>query len=362
MSKRPAIIAITRKGARLGNQLLSLLPESQLYVPARFASEAGGYGFQEPVGEVIKREFGNCRALVLIMAVGVAVRSLASELRSKCQDPSVVVVDEAGKSVVSLLSGHLGGANELARTVASAIGAQPVITTASDVSETIAVDRLGREFGWELENEAKVTKVSAAIVNGDDVGAYRDAGERNWCKDSLPGNICVFASLEALEESGCQAALIITDRLLGQEHQALLERAVIYRPKSLVVGIGCNLGTSCSQIEEAVTQVLLEHRLSVTSIRNIATIDLKRDEQGLMEFAQRHNLPLEFFTKETLSQTKFPSSPSGMTFKWIGTPAVCEPAALLSSKSTRLVVPKTKLGNIAIAVARVPFAGEGESE
>lgn len=364
MSQKIAIVTITKNGVELGQRLTQLFPGSHLYVPAKFASKqkAGEYSFQEPVKEVVRKVFSNYESLVLIMAVGIAVRLLAPELKGKDKDPGAVVVDEKGKFAVSLLSGHMGGANQLASKIASVIGAQPVITTASEVGETIAVDLLGRELGWELESEANVTKVSAAIVSGEKVGIYQDAGERDWWRGTLPENIRKFSSLEDLGRSTCLMALVITDRLLGQEHQALLARAVMYHPKSLVIGIGCNRGVIYSKIEEAITQVLLEHGLSIKSIRNIATIDLKRDEQGLLEFARKRDLPIEFFTREALIQVDFPSAPSTTTFKWVGTPAVCEPAALLSSKSNHLVVAKTKLGGVTIAVARVSFTSSEKQE
>ena len=350
---KTAIVAITKNGVELGQRLAESLPSSSLYLPAKFVSapKAGVHPFQKPLREVIEKIFGNYRSLVLVMAVGIAVRLVAPSLRNKREDPGVVVVDEKGKFVVSLLSGHLGGANELAKKIAFLIGAQPVITTASEVNETIPVDILGREFGWELEGESNITSVASAIVNGDPVGIYQDAGERDWWtrEKPLPANIHLFTDLEDLKKSDCSAALIITDRLL-EKFQAL--PVVLYRPKSLVVGIGCNRGVACSQIESAVSQVLLESGLSVKSIRNVATVDLKRDEDGLLKFAQKHNLPINFFSKEALCQMKFPSHPSSMASKWIGIPAVCEPAALLSSGSENLVVPKVKLKDVTVAVAR----------
>ena len=364
MSQNIAIVTITKNGVELGQRLTQLLRGCHLYLPAKFASgqKAGEYPFQEPVKEVVARIFSKYKSLVLIMATGIAVRLVASELRGKHEDPAVVVMDERGKFVVSLLSGHIGGANQLASKIASLTGAQPVITTASEVSRTIAVDLLGREFGWEVEGDANVSKVSAAIINGDEVGIYQDTGERNWWQGTLPENIRKFSSLEDLEKSACLAALVITDRLLGQEYRTLLAKAVIYHPQSLVVGIGCNRGVSSSLIKEAVSQVFQEYGLSLKSIRNIASLDLKNDEKGLLEFARVHGLPVEFFTGEALSQVKFPSALSATTFKWVGTPAVCEPAALLSSKSNHLVVPKTKLGGVTIAVARVPFNSSEKQE
>ena len=364
MSQKIAIVTITKNGVELGQRLTQLLRGNHLYLPAKFASgqKAGEYPFQEPVKEVVARIFSKYKSLVLIMAMGIAARLVASELRGKHEDPAVVAMDERGKFVVSLLSGHIGGANQLASKIASLIGAQPVITTASEVSRTIAVDLLGQEFGWELEDDANVSKVSAAIVNGDEVGIYQDTGERNWWQGALPENIRKFSSLEDLEKSACPAALVITDQLFEQEYQTLLAKAVIYHPKSLVVGIGCNRGVSSSLIKEAVSQVFQECEFSLKSIRNIATLDLKNDEEGLLEFAREYSLPIEFFTGEALSQVKFPSAPSATTLKWVGTLAVCEPAALLSSRSTDLVVPKVKLGEVTIAVARISFNSSEKQE
>ena len=362
MSQKTAIVAITKNGTELGQRLMQLVPGSNLYVPTKFVFEqkAGVHSFRQPVKKMVREVFGRYDSLVLVMAVGTAVRLVASELKSKHEDPAVVAMDEKGKYVVSLLSGHVGGANELARRVASLVGAEPVVTTASEVGETLALDLLGQEFGWRLDDMSNVNFASAAVVNGEEVGVYQDAGEQNWWKKTkpLPDNIHIFFSLGALEESVCSAALIITDRLLSEEWQSLLKRAVIYRPKSLVVGIGCNRGVSCSRIEKAVTQVFLEHGLSTKSMRNVATIDLKRDEQGLLDFAQEHSIPVEFFSKETLMQVEFPSNPSRVAYNSVGVQAVCEPAALRSSKHASLVVPKTKLRDITIAVARVSYKNE----
>ena len=353
-----AIVAITKKGINLGRQLRGFFPASHLYLPAKFASGQipGEHHFQDSIKEVVGKAFLEYEGLVLIMAAGIAVRTIAPLIESKHHDPAVVVLDEAGKFAVSLLSGHRGGANELAGSIAFHIGAQPVVTTASEVSETIAVDMIGREFGWQLESEANVTKVSATMVNGDDVGLYQDAGERNGWAGDLPENVRRFSSLEDLENSACPAALIITDKLLAGKHEGLLAKAVIYRPKSLVIGIGCNRGVICSKIEGTVTQILLEHGLSAKSIRNIATIDLKRDEEGLLEFVRKYNLFVEFFQSRVLNQKECPSEPSEAALKAVGSTGVCEPAALLSSEATDLVVPKTKRGDITIAIARVPFS------
>lgn len=356
-----AIVAITRKGVALGRRLKPLFPGSQLYLPERFAvgATAGEHAFALPVKEIVREVFDLYRHLILIMAVGAAVRLLASEIRGKHEDPGVVVVDEKGTFAVSLLSGHAGDANELAKRVAHSLHTQPVVTTASEVSGTIAVDLLGKEYGWELENGDNVTRVAASLVNGDRVGIYQDAGERKWWQKGvpLPDNIHIFTSIEAIKGANCQAALIITDRILDEDYQAFLPaHALIYRPRSLVVGMGCNRGTKAPAIEKAVTQLFAEHGLSFKSIRNIATIDLKKNEAGLLQFAQKYGLPIEYFDKETLSQVAFPSEPSATALKQVGTPAVSETAALVSSRNSCLIIPKVSYDRtVSLAVARIPF-------
>jgi cobalt-precorrin 5A hydrolase/precorrin-3B C17-methyltransferase len=267
-----AIVAITAEGVVLGRCLKPLLPASHFYLPQKFATgpKAGEHPFSSPAREVVRDVFRRYRRLVLIMAVGIAVRLIATEIRDKHQDPGVVVVDDAGSFSVSLLSGHEGGANELARKIASLLGANAVVTTASELS-----------------------------------------------------------------------------------------KAVAYPPKSLVVGIGCNRGTAVLEIESAVKQIFSEYGLSIKSVRNIATIDIKKNEPGLLEFARKYRLPIEYFDKESLGEVKFPSRPSPAVLRHVGTPAVCESAALLSSGSNSLIIPKASFNRaVAIAVARSAARGK----
>lgn len=357
-----AIVTVSKRGVELGRRLNLLLPGGHLYLPERWTPNVinGEHAFSSPVKEVVRGVFSRYHHLVLIMAIGIAVRLIADRLQDKYHDPGVVVVDDSGTFVVSLLSGHEGGANKLAQKVASSLGARPVITTASDTGGTISVDMLGKEFGWEIGDHTNVTGVSASVVNGEPVGVYQDAGERNWWTEArpLPDNVNIFNSIEALQQSNPRAALIITDHVLGEEKLALLPRhTVVYRPKSLVVGIGCNRGTSCSQIEEAVTAVFSTHGIATKSIRNIATINLKQEETGLLEFAQKYRLPIEYFDKEALRLANFPSAPSPMALKYVGTPAVCESAAILSSGNPSLIVPKESFART-VTVAVAPLAAK----
>ncbi|MCL5985240.1 MAG: precorrin-3B C(17)-methyltransferase [Actinobacteria bacterium] len=352
-----AIIALTKKGSVIGYCLQQHFPGSQLFLPEKFGfdQEDGVNLFGLPAKKVMLAAFNHYRYLILVMAVGIAVRLIAPLIKNKHEDPAIIVIDETGKFAVSLLSGH-SGANDLAKQVAHFLGAQPVVTTASEVSETIAIDELGKEFGWEIENKEGVTRVAAVLINGGGVGIYQDAGEKNWWpkEKSLTNNVRIFSSIEELRKSDCEAALLITDQIFSSEFQLPNIPTVVYRPKSLVVGIGCNRGIGANEIEKAVLDIFTRFKLAPKSISNLATIDIKSDELGLLEFARKYHLPIAYFDKDTLKRVDFPSSPSDMVLRYMGTPAVCESAAMLSSGSNSLIIPKVNYHSaISIAIARL---------
>src|SRR5918992_1493106 len=215
---RTCLVAISRRGASLARSLAaSLAGDKTLYLERRLISQGDeAEAFDLPLRPVIHGIFSQYQALVLFMPVGAAVRLLVPCLRDKRHDPAVVCVDDAGRFAVSLLSGHLGGADRLAEEVAGILGAAPVITSASYVTGTLAVDLLGQEFSWQLEaSSLAVTRASAAVVNGEPVGIYQESGEPDWWPQDrhLPDNITVYPSLDALAASSRSIVLIITDRL-----------------------------------------------------------------------------------------------------------------------------------------------------
>lgn len=360
---KTAIIAITKAGAEKGRHLHHCLKESALYLPEKLRKEQDleVTGFDYPLKELLGKVFSEYKRIVLFVSVGAVVRLLAPLVKSKQEDPAVVVVDQDGKFAISLLSGHIGGANALAKEVAAALGGVPVITTASEVSGVVSPDMIGREFNWEIENKENIKFVSAALVNDVKTGVYQDSGEQDWLPDDKkPANLIFYDSLEALKKSDCQAAIIITDRVLAEEYRSLLRKAVVYRPRSLVAGIGCRRGTSSEEIETALVSALQEKKLALKSIRNLATVDIKSNEEGLNLAAKKYGWPVEFFTLDELNDyfrgtACCAPTASDRVLRRIGAPGVCEPAALLSSGAGELLMAKTVIGNVTIAVARVPF-------
>lgn len=384
------VVVISQGGVELACRLAAAFPPGlAIHAVDRYMSLLAGqvhcslHSFALPLRPVIGQIFGEYRRLVLFMPVGAAVRLVAPLLQHKHHDPAVVCVDDVGRFAVSLLSGHLGGADVLAREVADALGATPVITTASHVKNTLAVDMLGREYGWELEADSNsVTRVSAAVVNGEPVAVLQDAGERDWASGdiSMPASLKFCASPQELEDCHCSAALVISDReapISGSVASPAIEApVVIYRPRSLVVGMGCRRGVSMEHLEELLIDVFRQHNLSLKSIYCIATASIKRDEPGILALAEKYSVPVVCYSagelnslfdanggNEPIVRAVASSSPGSATLtksqaahRLLGVWGVSEPAALLASGAGGLLVNRRKTDRATIAVARKPFS------
>jgi len=361
MAKRTAVVAITKHGTGIARRLLEHMGDAvDIYYPSKFAQgdeeQRGIQLFADSVVAHVPQLFGSYQGLVGIFSLGAMVRMIAPHLKDKKTDPAVVVIDDRAQYVISVLSGHLGGANELTVQVALALGAKPVITTASDVRQTLPVDLLGSQFGWVIENFEQVTTVSAAVINEESIALIQEAGERNWWSYNkpLPAYVHVFESVDRALASVYDAALIVTPRILSaSEHQVLLRRGVLYRPKVLVLGIGCNRGTEDAEIEQVILSVLHSAKLSILSVRAVATIDLKAAEAGLLSICANYQWSLITYTAEELRQVAI-THPSEAVFHFVGTYGVAEPAAKLCAGADRWIVEKVKSGNVTVSVCQIP--------
>lgn len=373
MSKRYAAVAITRNGIVLAQKLGACLDGTEVYAYSRYsgglAAEPGRLSiFDVPVKELLPQLFGNYEGVILFFSLGAAVRLIAPLLEDKRTDPAVIVIDERGKHVISLLSGHLGGANQLTLEIAGLLGSHPVITTASDVQGTFAVDLLGREYGWRADSYKRMKAVSAALVNGEPVAFVQESGEQEWLPPGaeLPEHVPLFAGRDELRESGYRfsAAVVVSDRLLDEEdpEEAYLAGcSVVYRPRSLVLGLGCNRGTTTEELEAVVLETLAELKLSLYSVRNVATAGIKGDEAGLLALCAQYGWELVLYSPAQLNTVTL-DNPSEVVFRATGAYGVCEPAALLSAGAPALLQRKVKNGNVTIAVARVVYDGREQGE
>lgn len=367
---RLAIIAITRHGAQQAAQLAAQLPQAQIVCSEKFAPafaalahpvRAYGGALRDEIGAL----FEGFDQLVFFVSLGAVVRLIAPHLKSKDEDPGVTVVDDAGRFVIPVLSGHVGGANACAEQIAALLGATPVVTTASDVVKTIPVDILGRELGWRVEApKLNVTRVSAHVVNGEPVAFVQEAGSPHWWTrpTPLPDNIHRFDRFEDVDLARFRAVLWVTRREIEPAiWTELHERLVVYRPPRMRValGLGCDRGTPPETIEAAVAQALAQAGAGWDDVAAVASIDLKADETGLLALAQRRGWALHFYAAAELAGVPVPH-PSETVRRHTGTPSVSEAAALLAAGAgmAALLVEKHKHRgpdgrNATVSVARM---------
>ena len=376
---RTAVIALSRHGAALALRLSSeLRTGAKLFVDRRFApQQVDGQAFEMeifelPLRPLLRRVWGEFKEVVLFLPVGAAVRLAAPLLNDKRSDPALVCVDDGGRYAVSVLSGHLGGADRLTERVAKILGAEAVVTSGSHSTGTLAVDLLGAEFGWTIEADpVEITRASAAVVNREPVGVYQSAGEPAWWPKGreLPPNTTVLPCLDSLRLSESAAALIITDESdpYLSEGTTLADalpatHIVLYRPRTLVAGMGCRRGVPAEELEQLLRNTFRAYNLSLSSLSGIASATLKQDEPGLLALAEKFGVPFLCYEPEEINAlfdgetegdaARRTLNPSANAKRLVGVWGVSEPAALLASGASRLLVAKQTAERATIAVAR----------
>jgi cobalt-precorrin 5A hydrolase len=362
-----AVYAITKHGIGIAERLVSGLPDASLFVSEKLFSQApaGARAMPLPMGPILAETFTAYDCHVFVISVGAVVRMIAPLLANKKVDPAVVCVDDAARFAICVLSGHVGRGNVFTGRVAETLGALAVVTTASDVTGTLTVDILGRDLGWTLDDlDRNVTRGCAAVVNQAPVLFVQETGEPTWwpLDQALPPGVSYATSLDGVDPGAWEILLIASDRDLQRSHRAHWENAVVYRPKSLVLGLGCDRGTATDMVERGVDTMLFEHGLSPKSVRAIATIDKKQDEQAFCTLSATRGWPMITFAAEQLDATSGIENPSDKVKEHVGARGVAEPAALLASGASRLLVPKriyTEPGagrSLTFAAARTPFS------
>lgn len=315
-----AIIAITTGGKALAAKIADKSTYTVL-------------GSQEKVADKLRHHWQDFDGFIMIMATGIVVRSIAPLLSSKGEDPAIVVVDEAGNNAISLLSGHLGGANALAHDVASLTGGRAIITTASDTLGHTALDLWARNNGLVVTDKSLLTEKSALLVNRGYLLVFQ--------KDSqivLPQDLRPTTDIQ-------DADIIISYSLKGDEGQLLLH------PQTLVLGTGCRKETSLEDYRVAFAELCGELNICPHSIAKICSIDAKKDEPGLLAFGDSLKLPIQFYPREEINTFADQLTHSAKALEAVGAIGVAEPTALLGASQTTLYCTKKKWKNITMALA-----------
>ena len=345
-----SVLAITKNGIKMGLSLKQLFPDWQIFAPAKFSDKNDMINWYDDSTSVkIVDLFQSNDGLICLFSLGAVIRLIAPHIKDKKTDPAVIVIDDKAQFVISVLSGHLGGANQLSNNIAEKINAIPVITTAADVNKTIPVDLVGKDFGWKIDDDTTVTRVSALMVNKEKIGVFQDAGEKDWWKKELPDNVSKYENFEELKKSNSKGFLIISDHILNNE---ILENAVVYRPQTLVVGVGLHWDTSKDTIKNGLESSLQKFNLSGKSVTRFVSIKKEKDVEGLIELGKEMDIPIEYIDREELSTIITPN-PSKTVQAFEGTSSVSEAAAIKSSRG-KLIVEKQKFPpNLTIAIARI---------
>jgi cobalt-precorrin 5A hydrolase len=341
-----AIWVITPNGVKIARQIAKLLPDVDVHMSAQLNEAAIEKLTFDRLSEEMVQKFNKYSGHIFIMATGIVVRVIAPLIQNKTEDPAIVVIDDQGQHAISLLSGHLGGANALTLQVAEIIGARPVITTATDVNRRPAIDVLAKEKKLNIENPPAIKTVNMALLTNQQIGVHDPF---DVLQDDIPNAVQLDEKgLSKWKGSKDSAGAIY----VGDKRADLPSDVLVLRPASLVAGIGCNRNTPMDEIKRLLDEVLKNHRLAGSSLNRIATVDLKADEPGLLELAKTLSVPIDFFSREKLGQVKTIQTPSTRVENHIGVKSVCEAAAILASQMGPLIVPKQKTPNVTVAIAR----------
>lgn len=338
-----ALYALTPQGAALARTLVESFSCS-LFLPERMCSE--GERCFSSLAECVAENFTKFEGHIFIAATGIVVRTIAPLLESKATDPAVVVLDQKGQFSISLVSGHLGGANALATKIAGLVGATPVITTATDTENLPSLDMLAKRSGCTIHNLSAVKDVNGALLRKHPV-LVDDPADILGLRESRWAAHFVFAEDMFMQEHE-GPSVIVTWR--SPELLDIAEDTLVLHPAVLHVGVGCKRGISQEQIVTFIRSVLARNTIAEESVASINSVDAKSDEQGLLGAAKQLRKPLRFFPAEILCEMDVPN-PSVSPLQAVGTPSVAEAAALAAADNGHLVVEKQKGEGVTFAIA-----------
>ena len=344
-----AVISFTINGKRLADRMIEKLKNQHMFISAVKCSGVAS-SIQESLGEWTKEMFQSQDALIFVGAVQIAVRAIAPYIRSKTTDPAVLVFDEKGNYGIPILSGHLGGANELVKEICGVIEAQPIVTTATDINGRWAVDVFARKNRLVICEMEQAKRISASILKGNTVTVAVNEWNRR-VKGKLPKEVEQY-----IKDVGN-----VPDIRIGIYEKEEKERDSLYLiPKAVVVGIGCKKGSSLLQIEQAVEKALKRSKICRNSLSKVASIDLKEQETGILEYCEKYHLKKEFYSAKELNQVPGDFSGSEFVTQVTGVDNVCERSAVLASGNGNLIMRKMALNGVTVALAQEDWKIEFE--
>lgn len=331
-----AYMSFSDKGYKLAKKLAGKFGGAPCRCGRR--ESAGGVSNVSSLHKWTEEHFQSCDGIIFVGAMGIAVRAIAPFIRSKSSDPAVIVIDDLALHVIPVLSGHLGGANNLARRISAYTGSDCVITTATDINGIFAVDEWSKKQKCCLTEPKKISAISGRLLNGSKISIYSP----REITGPTPGNISITPSPD-------EADVIVDIRCYPQNTAALH-----LVPEICVLGVGCRKGTESRTIEKRFREFIKDSGISPESIYAVSSIDIKKDEPGLNEFCKNHNLPLVTFSADDLRSVSGSFSSSEFVSSVTGVDNVCERSAVLASAGA-LLKGKTAGDGVTLALAAGDF-------
>ena len=343
---RLSIISFTENGKQLSGRIAKLL-ERELEIGLYTKCEAGINDdiyseilfVKTSVGDWAKERIQEQDALLFIGACGIAVRAVAPHLSDKLHDVPVLVMDEKGKYVIPILSGHMGGANDLANHIAEKTGAEPVITTATDLNKKFVVDLFAKRNSLYIANKDGIAKVSSKVLAGKEITICIETGHEITCEETGV-QIVPYPPVGFVD-------VVVTSK------DAVFDTSILLKPREYVIGIGCKRGKNVNEIDKFISKTINEMGISITQIFALSSISQKRDEQGIIEWCRKEGIPFHTYTAEELQEVNGNFTKSSFVKDQVGVDNVCERAAVKAcGKDGKLIVPKVAENGMTIAIAR----------
>ena len=291
------------------------------------------------VGDWAKERMQEKSALLFIGACGIAVRAVAPFLTDKLHDVPVLVMDEKGKYVIPILSGHMGGANDLANHIAERTGAEAVITTATDINKKFAVDLFAKRNSLYIANKDGIAKVSSKVLAGKEITICIETGHEITCEETGM-QIVPYPPVGFVD-------VVVTSK------DAVFDTSILLKPREYVIGIGCKRGKNVNEIDKFISKTINEMGISIMQIFALSSISQKRDEQGIIEWCRKEGIPFLTYTAEELQEVNGNFTKSSFVKDQVGVDNVCERAAVKAcGEDGKLILSKVAENGMTIAIAR----------
>lgn len=318
------ILSFTKKGYELAERLRSNICDHEIII----------YRVKN-IKEVISKIFKQGNIIIFIGAIGIAVRSIAPYIENKTKDPAIIVIDEKGHYVIPILSGHIGMGNEYSHMIANILGVKPIITTATDLNNVFSIDVFAQKNKYYICNPENIKHVASNLLEEKQVGIYSEYKIIN----DLPKNFTNYHKMKV-------------GIYIGLNDVKKFDITLNLKPKIYFVGIGCKKNTPLVDIEKLFLQKIHELKIDINLINNISSIDLKKEEKGLLQLSEKYNIPFNVYSKEELEIYENLFDKSAFVKHITGVSNVCEISAYKSSKEGEIILKKFSCNGVTIAIAR----------